>query len=323
MSMLEKIAFDINTDFVSEKDKTLENLYDKKDWYKGWDKRGDCKDKKFSELSDEDIKDLIDLQIGDTSLSFEELVMVSDLKSWILERRAQDIASSWISDKEDTDEWVEGIKSGYDSVFFLVDFVLKIIAARPDQREDLPKLKNLEKLLDAWNANLTNEPKGIQYNWLESHYNDEGENVVASDGLKNAFYKYSVSYIGSEEEKTDGLNFTVKGEAPAGDRRRTMILKLKQEIKARKESLSVDWKKLLLEEDGLLKGGCNSVKDIIILWHEYGRARNNAEKEKEIRSFNRAADCAGMVPTLQKAALAYTKAGYSLTENGLEKFTDS
>ena len=62
----------------------------------------------------------------------------------------------------------------------------------------------------------------------------------------------------------------------------------------------------------------NNISSLDFERRENKKEHKDAEKAKDIRKFNRAADCTGMVQTIQQSALAYTKAGYSLTSQGLE-----
>lgn len=360
MSYLTKIAFELNTDIIGDNTKNMSDLYKTEtklvdgnnvpayvSWAQtlcsSWGKSEEEFDKiQFKDFSVSMIDEFINVQLSGgvsapSDLSFEEVTMLSDIKAWVMERRANDINSAWLwKQEEEYDKYMRDV--GHDikiadyaidritsTAYFVIDKIFEYSDKTYISKDDF---KVVENTIDR-DGLVLGDNSVVTVHYIKELGVDTWNALRAIDTEKRiAYYEFLVSSeinFGTEA-KPRKVSVKYKGTAAKGERRKAMADGLIAEYKA------------LIGGPGSFIGGValdllvksnpwpvvsdlmNNIKDLDFERRENDKAREDAKKEKTMRGFNRAADCTGMVATVQKSALAYTKAGYSLTADGIKKF---
>lgn len=264
-------------------------------------------------------------------LSLEETTLLSDIKAWVMERRANDINSAWLWDQEeDYDKYMRDVGHdikiadyAFDKAFsFAYFFIDKMIERKGKRSSDLVKeAKNEIKAAHF----VFNEDAKVKIHYIKDLGKEDWNKLTDVNDIESRKYsEFLVSYDNGKKGN-DNISVEYKGYAPQGQRRFEMEAGLIAEVE-KLEGGFVDFMKDSATDFfksnpwPVVSDLMNNIKDLDFERRENNKAREDAKKEKTMRGFNRAADCTGMVATVQKSALAYTKAGYSLTADGIKKF---
>ena len=275
-----------------------------------------------------------------SDLSFEEVTMLSDFKAWVLERRSADIGSEWAWEQEDTyDEYMRNTEHNIkvadyaidcisSTAYFILDKVMEYNKKTYISNDDFDIVKAKIKRDGLVLGNDT--PVTVHY--IKALGEDTWNKLRTQDTEKRiAYYEFHVSceIDFGVNGKSRKVAVEYKGTAAKGQRRQAMAQGLIGEYEkliGGAGSFIGDVAKALLVQSNpwpLVSGLMNNIKSLDFERRQNEKAHKDAKKAKEMRGFNRAADCMGMVATVQKAALAYTKAGYSVTTAGLTPLNDN
>jgi len=321
MSRLDKVL-NINRDFVSRKGDALKDIYSdtSSDMYKKIHAAKMDTELKFSEMSAEQIKQMVNIQlipenkIGSVpepspidGLSYDAQVLYNDVLNWILERKAKDTKAALTRLEEKCNvaaQTCDTVITGLDTPLKFVFDIYKDYKAKKLQPEIKGKINDRLKKLKGFKGSVT--PTGVKAfrKENESWFNVANmEPIPANNANKEGTtykkcYKFEVlCHIDNNFQRIE-----YKGSAVLGKRHITMANGLIDKLEA---LLSADERNYLKYMEHVFKivRLCRPITEVI-------KGFKTIETNEEVRKLNRAADCTRTIPIIKEGNMSYVKGGY-------------